>query len=359
MFLLLLLLHSQVGAAVRGGGADDGGSEPLPAGELLPMRDPVSVGHEALFESALVGERALVVRTLSASPAVFEVPDFLSAVECAAVVRVSRETEGVMRDSGQRWRRSSHGWVRLRGAMGKRLQARASALAALPTAILEASEPMQVVRYQAGGHYHAHHDSTPPHTARFATLLIYLSDTTGGETAFPLAPRPGEAAERCAARRAVTPTDQNFAAHSEFNLSTRAGCEAGLAVRPARGKAVLFYNHAAANATHLGAVEAAALHGGCDVAPGAPDKWIANLWFNVPGEQAQLEAKRAAAASGGMGARELMDEFEAAFESMRKMSDEEQLAYAQQLREALDRDDEKAKAVEAQPDADTDTTERK
>ena len=316
---------------------------PLLTGPLLPRRDPVRVGHEERFVDA--DGRMLLVKTLSVAPAVFEVEQFFTSEECAAVVRVARDTEGVMQDSNQRWRSSSHGWVRLRGETGQRLQARASALTTLPPAVLRDSESMQVVRYGPGGHYHAHHDSTPPHTARLATLLVYLTDTAGGETAFPLARGGGVCAGKSCGdeRDAETPVAENFAEESSFNLSMRVDCEAGLAVRPALGKAVLFYNHAAANATHLGAVDALALHGGCDVAPGAPDKWIANLWFNVPGEQAFLAAKRVAADARGEDAKTLLaSELEAAFENMRKLPYEEQLVFAQQLRDQLDRDDAEA-----------------
>lgn len=314
------------------------------SGTLLPRRQAVRIGHVERFVDA--GGRELLVKTLSVAPPVFEVEQFFTPEECAAVVRVSRETQGVMNDSGQRWRASQHGWVRLRGATGKRLQARASALTALPPAVLRDSEPMQVVRYGPGGHYHAHHDSTPPHTARFATLLVYLSNTKGGETAFPLALGADTCNdESCDGKHGVTTaTEMNFAAESSFNLSTKAACEAGLAVRPALGKAILFYNHLAANATHLGSVDDLALHGGCDVAPGAPDKWIANLWFNVPGEEALLAAKRAAADANGESAKVLLaSELEAAFENMHKLTYEEQLVFAQQLREQLDRDDSGAK----------------
>lgn len=40
-------------------------------------------------------------------------------------------------------------------------------LTQLPDTLVDLSEPLQVVRYQQGGHYHAHHDSGPvyPETA--------------------------------------------------------------------------------------------------------------------------------------------------------------------------------------------------
>ena len=40
-------------------------------------------------------------------------------------------------------------------------------LTQLPDPLVDLSEPLQVVRYQQGGHYHAHHDSGPvyPETA--------------------------------------------------------------------------------------------------------------------------------------------------------------------------------------------------
>lgn len=53
----------------------------------------------------------------------------------------------------------------------------------LPPEIVEHSEPMQVVRYDQGGHYHAHMDSGPvfPETACSHTKLI-ANETAPFET---------------------------------------------------------------------------------------------------------------------------------------------------------------------------------
>lgn len=40
---------------------------------------------------------------------------------------------------------------------------RVSSVTRLPTALLELSEPLQVVRYEQGDFSHAHHDSSPTH----------------------------------------------------------------------------------------------------------------------------------------------------------------------------------------------------
>ena len=122
------------------------------AGERLHRWNTVRVGYERL-----VGNYTLT--TLATNPAVFAIDDFLSADECERIISVASGTSGVMTDSGsQRWRNSQHGWVRTTGAFGARLRQRASLVAQLPAGVLQESEPMQVVAYKAGGHYHAHHD---------------------------------------------------------------------------------------------------------------------------------------------------------------------------------------------------------
>lgn len=40
---------------------------------------------------------------------------------------------------------------------------RVSGLTRLPAALLELSEPLQVIRYEQGDFSHAHHDSSPAH----------------------------------------------------------------------------------------------------------------------------------------------------------------------------------------------------
>ncbi|XP_029457128.1 transmembrane prolyl 4-hydroxylase isoform X2 [Rhinatrema bivittatum] len=108
-------------------------------------------------------------------------------------------------------RNSQHTWLyQGEGAhqVLRSIRQRVIRLTHLPPEIVEHSEPLQVVRYDQGGHYHAHMDSGPvfPETVcshtklivnetapfetscRYVTVLFYLNNVTGGgETAFPIA----------------------------------------------------------------------------------------------------------------------------------------------------------------------------
>ncbi|KAM7411784.1 hypothetical protein PAMA_021653 [Pampus argenteus] len=88
------------------------------------------------------------------------------------------------------------------------LKDRVTSLTRLPSALVELSEPLQVIRYEHGDFSNAHHDSSPSrsettcaHTrlagntsaltevsCRYLTVLFYLSSVEeGGETSFPVA----------------------------------------------------------------------------------------------------------------------------------------------------------------------------
>lgn len=56
---------------------------------------------------------------------------------------------------------------------------RVTRLTRLPPTLVDLSEPLQVVRYEEGGHYHAHQDSGPvyPETACTHTRLAANAST--------------------------------------------------------------------------------------------------------------------------------------------------------------------------------------
>ena len=107
------------------------------------------------------------------------------------------------------------------------------------------SEAWQVGVYGPGGHYLPHYDtfeSLDPSSFtpggewvgnRIATVMFYISDVTGGNTAFP---------------------------------------KLGVATRPSAGSAVFWYN-----LDHAGARDKLALHGACPTALGI--KWVSNKWI--------------------------------------------------------------------------------
>ncbi|XP_043098267.1 transmembrane prolyl 4-hydroxylase [Puntigrus tetrazona] len=168
------------------------------------------------------------------------------------------------------------------------LRKRVTRLTRLPSSLVELSEPLQVVRYEQGGHYHAHHDSGPvyPETActhtrlaanttspfqtscRYITVLFYLNNVEeGGETTFPVADN------RTYEEASLIQNDVDL-------LDTRKHCDKGnLRVKPIKGTAVFWYNYLSDGRGWVGEQDEYSLHGGCVVTRGT--KWVANNWINV------------------------------------------------------------------------------
>nr|XP_009934958.1 PREDICTED: transmembrane prolyl 4-hydroxylase-like [Opisthocomus hoazin] len=152
-------------------------------------------------------------------------------------------------------RNSQHTWLyQGEGAhqVMRAIRQRVMRLTRLPPEIVEHSEPLQVVRYDQGGHYHAHMDSGPvfPETAcshtklvanesapfetscRYVTVLFYLNNVTGGgETVFPIADN------RTYEEMSLIQNDVDL-------RDTRKNCDKGnLRVKPQQGTAVFWYNY--------------------------------------------------------------------------------------------------------------------
>ena len=143
------------------------------------------------------------------------------------------------------------------------LQERLSALTRLPLQQVAGGEDIQLVHYSQGAAFGMHHDSSA-FLPRLLTAFYYLNEVEGGgETAFP------------AADGAMSP-DEALA------LAEPAAAGGGLVVKPARGAALLWYNHG-----EDGSRDACAVHAGCRVTAG--EKWGANHWVRVrgatPGEE--------------------------------------------------------------------------
>ncbi|OCT83385.1 hypothetical protein XELAEV_18025925mg [Xenopus laevis] len=196
-------------------------------------------------------------------------------------------------------RNSQHTWLyQGEGAhhVLRSIRQRIIKLTHLPLEVVENSEPLQVVRYDTGGHYHAHMDSGPvfPETActhtkltanetapfetscRYVTVLFYLNNVTGGgETTFPVADN------RTYEEMSLIQNDVDL-------RDTRKHCDKGnLRIKPRQGTAVFWYNYLSDGKGWVGDIDEFALHGGCLVTAGT--KWIANNWINVdPNKQRQL-----------------------------------------------------------------------
>ncbi|KAL7399552.1 hypothetical protein ABVT39_026305 [Epinephelus coioides] len=165
---------------------------------------------------------------------------------------------------------------------------RVISLTRLPSALVELSEPLQVIRYELGDFSNAHHDSSPSHlettcahtrlagnasaltevSCRYLTVLFYLSSVDeGGETTFPVADnRTYE--EQALVQDGVDLTD------------TQETCGRGnMRIKPTAGTALLWYNHLSDGRGWMGELDEYSLHGDCPVRRGL--KWMANSWVNV------------------------------------------------------------------------------
>ncbi|KAM9534627.1 LOW QUALITY PROTEIN: transmembrane prolyl 4-hydroxylase [Salvelinus alpinus] len=193
--------------------------------------------------------------------------------------------------SSQLVRNSRHTWLyQGQGAhqVLRDLKKRVARLTRLPSALVDLSEPLQVVRYEQGGHYHAHHDSGPvyPETActhtrlaantstpfetscRYITVLFYLNSVEGGgETAFPVADNR-------------TYEEVSLIQNNVDLMDTRKNCDrSNLRVKPTKGTAVFWYNYLSDGQGWVGEQDEYSLHGGCVVTRGT--KWVANNWINI------------------------------------------------------------------------------
>ncbi|XP_042348408.1 transmembrane prolyl 4-hydroxylase-like [Plectropomus leopardus] len=180
------------------------------------------------------------------------------------------------------------------------LRKRVTSLTRLPSALVELSEPLQVIRYEHGDFSNAHHDSSPSHpettcahtrlagnksaltevSCRYLTVLFYLSSVEeGGETTFPVADnRTYE--EEALVQDGVDLTD------------TQETCGRGnVRIKPTAGTALLWYNHLSDGRGWMGELDEYSLHGDCPVRRGL--KWMANSWVNVdPDYQQQARYQR-------------------------------------------------------------------
>ncbi|CAL9182759.1 unnamed protein product [Musa hybrid cultivar] len=207
------------------------------------------------------------VTQISWRPRIFLYKGFLSDEECDHIIKLARSkmARSMVADNGSGNSVKSN--VRTSSGMFlqkhqdeviARIESRIAAWTFLPEA--ENGESIQVLRYQDGQKYEPHYDyfRDPKNQARgghrYATVLMYLSTVKkGGETVFPNAE----------------------GASSQHKDETWSECARnGLAVKPHKGDAVLFFS------LHIdGTTDPASLHGSCPVIEG--EKWSAPKWIHV------------------------------------------------------------------------------
>jgi len=232
----------------------------------------ISIGHKReLTDISGIGSITLI--TLSLQPLIFELSGFLTLEECNHIRTkalpflrpspVSKMDHDIDKDHTH-WR-TSHNCF-LDSLNDPILQAIDQRVMQVTKANLDHQEPAQVLRYELGQRYSAHHDYFPPQyyqtpenkptldmldggrNNRYITVFWYLSDVEeGGETIFP---RAG-----------------GLESPTNFN-----DCTKGLKVTPKEGKAIMFYSM-----TPEGQFDGYSLHGACPVLTGT--KWAANKWI--------------------------------------------------------------------------------
>ena len=263
------------------------------AGSATGRRDPVMRGEERLigwkgetYDSRVKGSGAALsgdaesdlargywAEPISWYPRAFHLHNVMSAQECdefleIAEPRVRRSTviDSVTGQSKVDPIRTSEQTFLPRGKFPivSRVEERLARITMLPA---YHGEDMQVLKYQPGQKYDAHHDVGELSSKsgaqlaadgghRVATVLLYLSDVEeGGETAFPdsewLDPSAGER-----------------------NGPWSACAEDHVAVKPKKGDGLLFWSITPENK-----IDPKSMHAGCPVLKGT--KWTATKWIHA------------------------------------------------------------------------------
>jgi prolyl 4-hydroxylase len=227
----------------------------------------VRIGFE---RSIPLPDRTITMVTISLRPLVFSIENFLDDSECDDIISSSdahmRQSSVTLRDdhhgkNAKEFRTSTTHWLKSRGnAMVENIDAR---VANFTRVGVGHQEDVQVLRYQHGQRYDTHHDFFNPELYqeesvtrdieagfrnRLLTVFWYMSEVTGGYTAFPTA-------------------------HSDYHIATDPDppCSHTLKVHPAKGKVILFYSVLAD-----GSGDKLSDHRACPVVDG--EKWAANKW---------------------------------------------------------------------------------
>lgn len=265
-------------------------------------------GNGKQIELETLTEPSLDART--SDPRVFYLHNFLSPEEANEFIRYSTDEENPYQmapstgGTHKAWNqggasarittRTSENAFDISTQNSRNVKQRAFRLLRMGGYVENLADGIQILRYELGQAYVAHHDYFPEHQStdhqwdpseggsnRFATIFLYLSDVEyGGETSFPHTDRlTADKSEELVNRLGEAPTeekqkeiikDAGLSEGSWEEALTRA-CYAKFAVPPRRGDAILFYSQ-----RPNGRLDINSLHGACPVLKGT--KWGANLW---------------------------------------------------------------------------------
>lgn len=282
----------------------------VPAGRLF-MFAPSYVGEEFHLDYLDdILKRHISLKVLSVSPRVFDVMNFFSKDESAAIVtkalnekseshRIKRSSTGASGYNVNSQRTSENGFD-THGKTAMILKKRCFKMLGFEKYDESFADGLQVLRYNKTTAYVSHMDwiddpgNTSEHdfessyvgTNRFATVLLYMSDldpNDGGETLFNHAwPTDVPENERISAKEALdqmrATKEFSFLKPNSWEERMVADCRSHLAVRPQSARAVLFYSQ-----HPNGEEDLSSLHGACPVLGDDVQKWAANLWvWNGP-----------------------------------------------------------------------------
>ena len=251
---------------------------------------------------------------ISERPLIFHVPEFTSAEECEHIMQraegqlkksfvmggkaetsddtTTNDDDGIRKLADkdiiaeQSYRSSYNAWLHS-DKLTAQLHNRLADLTQFPVQLFQQkSEELQVVKYEKGGQFKVHHDSSA-FQPRLLTALIYLNDVPadmGGETWFPFAGKRREfnlsVEEAISTALQMHSTSNTCAANCTTEELNEQG---GLYVRPVRGDAIIFFNHLPS-----GALDPSAVHAGLPIGQYSEnndegttegiEKWIANYW---------------------------------------------------------------------------------
>lgn len=236
---------------------------------------------DVLSTAMHVEDAVLEMECISERPLIFIVKNILTEDECREIVERAEpllQISHVMGGDGEAvgsYRSSRNAWLAANDDVLPRLQKRLAALLRVEHQILASKlEELQVVKYDEGGQFQCHHDSSGFQT-RIATALLFLNtvdEGSGGETYFPFAPATRLTNDVTFSNKTTSESIQEALARI-----AQGSPAVGLRVRPLVGSMLIFFNHLLKDGHPL---DAAAVHAGLPVARGST-KQIANYWLSV------------------------------------------------------------------------------